>query len=78
MVCGFLFDVFAANYRKITFRYSAHYIVCNIFYTLKKSNEVGKDQESINSSTTPDQGHLNGNLQKHKKTSHTRKVRNRT
>ena len=35
----------------------------------------GKDQESIQSSTTPDQGHHMGKWQKHKKTQHTREPR---
>ena len=40
-----------------------------------KSKEEGKDQESIQSSTTPDPGYRIGKWQKHKKTSHTREPR---
>ena len=36
-----------------------------------ESKEEGKDQELIQSSTTPDPGHHMGKRQKHKKTSHT-------
>ena len=36
-----------------------------------QSKKEGKDQESIQSSTTPDPGHHIGEWQKHKKTSHT-------
>ena len=38
----------------------------------RESKEVSKDQESIQSSNTPDPGHHMGKSQKHKKTSHTR------
>ena len=37
--------------------------------------EAGKDQESVQSSTTPDQGNHMGKWQKHKKTSYTRQPR---
>ena len=37
-----------------------------------QSKEEGKDQESIQSNTTPDPGHHMGERQKHKKTSHKR------
>ena len=40
-----------------------------------KSKEEGKDQESIQSSTTPDPGHHMGKRHKHEKTSHTRDPR---
>ena len=36
-----------------------------------QSKEEGKDQESIESNTTPDTGHTKGKRQKHKKPSHT-------
>ena len=40
-----------------------------------KSKKEGKDQKSIQSSTTPDQGQHNGKEQKHNKTPHTREPR---
>ena len=40
-----------------------------------QSKDEGKYQESIQSSSTPDPGHLMGKWQKHKKTSHTREPR---
>ena len=39
---------------------------------LSESKEEGKDQESIQSSTTPDPGHHVGKRQKHNKTPYTR------
>ena len=47
---------------------SAHHKTITITITKKE----GKDQESIQSSTTPDPGHKQGKVTKHKKTSHTR------
>ena len=42
---------------------------------LINSKKEGKDQESIQSSTTPDPGHHMGKSQIHNKTSHTREPR---
>ena len=43
-----------------------------------KSKEEGEDQESMQSSTTPDPGHYMGKRQKHKKTSQTREPKRST
>ena len=42
---------------------------------IMQSKEEGKDQESIQSSTTPDPGHHIGKMTQTKKTSHTREPR---
>ena len=51
-------------------------ILANIWMleTTYESKEEGKDQESLQLSTTPDQGHHIGKWQKHKKTPHTRQI----
>ena len=45
------------------------------YFTTEQSKEEGKDQENIQSNTTPGPGHHMEKCQKHKKTSHTREPR---